>query len=174
MTSGDDFVGIIPVVMMPAVLISFRGPHLLRNCLPIECQGIARYHLDSIVCWGIAHDIATHVDRGEIFNRGIVVASLSGRAIVCWDTNALEVALVHTIQVHTLLVLIKTGRHYAWKEILTQMNVCAAAWLESSERRSAEVRAILTIVRRDEMAREGRSAQEMDKECTSEDYISIT
>ena len=87
----DGFIGVVAVVMMP-----------------VKGQVITRLYLDSIRGWDVAHYVAAHVNRVEIFDWGVGVAASIGCSIVGRSADAFEEPLVYTVDEHTLRYKLRT------------------------------------------------------------------
>lgn len=53
----------------------------------------------------IAHYVAAQIDRGQVLYWRVVVAAFAWSAIVCWNTDTFESALVYTVDINTLTYL---------------------------------------------------------------------
>ena len=76
------------------------------NSIPIEGQVVARCNLDRVVSLHIAHDIAAQIDRVQILDWRVVVAAFAILAIVRRNSDALERALIYTVDEDTLEELV--------------------------------------------------------------------
>jgi len=65
--------------------------------MPIKRQVISRADLDGIWGLNVAHDIASQVDRVEVLDGRVGIASCVRTSVVCWGSNALEETLIYTI-----------------------------------------------------------------------------
>jgi hypothetical protein len=74
--------------------------------VPVERKVISRLNFDSVVGLNITHDVASHVNGVEILDRRIVVAALAILAIVRRNSDALERALIYTVDEDTLKELV--------------------------------------------------------------------
>jgi hypothetical protein len=74
---------------------------------PVKCQVISRSHLDRVRRLYVTQNVTSQVDGGQIFDRPVVVTTLSGCAIVSWYPDALEGALIYTIDINALLSISK-------------------------------------------------------------------
>lgn len=77
--------------------------------MPIKRQIIPRQHLNRFPRLHIAHDIAAHVDRVDIFDGRVIVAAFAGWAVVGGDADAFEEALVYSVHIYTLGELSQHG-----------------------------------------------------------------
>lgn len=77
------------------------------KCVPVKRQIIARHDFDGFRSLKVPHDIASHVDGGQVFHWAVVVSAFTGRAIVGWGSNALAGSLVDAIDVHALYDLVR-------------------------------------------------------------------
>lgn len=103
MAVGNHIVGIVSPVMMPNTFHqSSMQDSSYRFSIPVKGQVVTRYHLDGVMRWNIAQDIASQVNGSQVLHGGIVVAALARCAVVGWDPDALERTLVHAIDVHAL------------------------------------------------------------------------
>lgn len=85
MRRRDGLVGIIPIVMVP-----------------IEGQIIPWLDSDSVWCLDIAHDVASHIYRLEVFDRRVRITTCMRSGIVCGRANRPECSLIYTIDENTL------------------------------------------------------------------------
>jgi hypothetical protein len=140
---GDDVVCVVAVVVVPFfVNLVFAA---VMKYEPIKRQIITRHYFDGFGCLDVAHDIASHIDGGQVFDWAVVVSSFARRAVVCWGTNAFARALVDAIDVDALHSLVRKVAVEEKKAGLAQMKVCAAAWLARSETAMARGRAIMVV-----------------------------
>jgi len=69
--------------------------------VPVEGQGVAWLNGDGVRDLLVAEDVASHVDRVEVFDGGVGVSS-GGWAVVCWCSNPAEGPLVDAVEVDAL------------------------------------------------------------------------
>lgn len=69
--------------------------------MPVEGQGVARLNGDGVRDLLVAEDVASHVDRVEVFDGGVGVSS-RGWAVVCWCSDSAKGALVDAVEVDAL------------------------------------------------------------------------
>lgn len=74
--------------------------------VPVERKVISRPNFDSVVGLDITHDVASHVNGVEILDRRVVVAAFAILAIVRRNSDALERALIYTVDEDTLEELV--------------------------------------------------------------------
>jgi len=77
------------------------------KCVPVKRQIIARHDFNSIRSLNVPHDIASHVDGGQVFDWAVVVSAFAGRAVVCWGSNAFAGTLVDAINVDALYYMVR-------------------------------------------------------------------
>jgi hypothetical protein len=75
----------------------------LLEYAPIECKAVTRNHFDRVQSLDVAHDIASQIDRTQVFDWSIVVPALARGAVVSRDADTFEGTLIYAIDIDTLL-----------------------------------------------------------------------
>lgn len=65
--------------------------------VPVESQVIAWSYFDGVVGLDVAHDVAAHVDRGEVLDGGVIVAAFPVLTVVSRYSDAGEGALIDAV-----------------------------------------------------------------------------
>jgi hypothetical protein len=94
----------------------------------------------------VAQDVAAHVYGVKVFDGRIVVAAFCGLAVVGWRAYSAGGSLIDAVY-EDALACVRELRDGNWRfGGHTQMYVWAQAWPTRSERRSAEVGAMMLMV----------------------------